>query len=233
MTPIRAGSTSALLKEPNGCMDVPLPSPSEAVRVALALTFAATVEQQHAVTVAGQHPRLVLRSGPTGERDHGRPVLRRDVPALQLQAVARGELDVLVRGSELWRAAPPPAPTCVTTYAIEVGRRTTRTREHHADREQQAAPRTADAGCRSAAATSRGSRSRWPSSRSPAASDRNPVKSSPDGAAVRRVVDGFRRRRATPKKPKRSAIDGAKPGTQPRVRRSLRARDQRRAARGR
>ena len=90
----------AALQEGDGRVDVTLSLPAERVRVALALALAATVEEQHAVTVAGQHPRLVLRSGPAGERDHGRAVLRRDVPALQLQAVARGELDVLVGGPE-------------------------------------------------------------------------------------------------------------------------------------
>ena len=54
-------------------MDVTLSLPPESVRVALALALAATVEEQHAVAMAGQHLCVVLRSGPTGERDHAAP----------------------------------------------------------------------------------------------------------------------------------------------------------------
>ena len=69
------------LQEGDRRVDVTLAVPPEGVGVALALALAATVEEQHAVAVAGEHPRPSLRSRPTGERDHGRPVLRRDVPA--------------------------------------------------------------------------------------------------------------------------------------------------------
>src|SRR3712207_8484319 len=57
---------------------------------------ATTVEQQHAVAVACEHPRLLLRTLAARERDHGRAVARRDVPALELQPIAGGEGHVLV-----------------------------------------------------------------------------------------------------------------------------------------
>jgi hypothetical protein len=75
--------------------------PSEDVRLAVALALAAAIEHEHAVALAHEHARGPLRALAAGERDHGRAVLRRDVPALQREPVAGLERDVLVRRSEL------------------------------------------------------------------------------------------------------------------------------------
>ena len=89
------------LQEGNGRVDVSLALPAEEIRVALALALAATVEHQDAVAVPREHLRPLLRGGAAGEGDHRRAVPRRDVPALQAQAVAGRELDVLVRRAEV------------------------------------------------------------------------------------------------------------------------------------
>ena len=43
-------------------VEVAVADPAEDVRVTLARAFAATVEEQHAVAVADQHPGLLLRA---------------------------------------------------------------------------------------------------------------------------------------------------------------------------
>ena len=43
-------------------MQVAVAAPAEDVRVAVARAFAATVEEQHAVAVADEHSRLLLRA---------------------------------------------------------------------------------------------------------------------------------------------------------------------------
>ena len=81
--------------------DVLVAAPAEQVAVAFALALAAAVEEQDAVAVAHEHPGVRLRAAAAGEGDHGRAVLRGHVPALELEAVARPERDVLVRGAEV------------------------------------------------------------------------------------------------------------------------------------
>ena len=71
------------LQERNGCVNVPLALPTEGVRVALALTLTAAVEQQDAVSVAFEQLGPLLRGGAAREGDHRGPVARPDVPALQ------------------------------------------------------------------------------------------------------------------------------------------------------
>src|SRR5829696_2890976 len=48
--------------------------------------IAATVVDQDAVAVAGEHPRLAPRARAAGEDDDRGAVARRDVPALELEA---------------------------------------------------------------------------------------------------------------------------------------------------
>jgi hypothetical protein len=74
--------------------------PSVGVRVTLALALAAAIEQQHAVAVPGEEARAALRTLAARERDDGRAVARRDVPALELEPVARLEADLLVRAAQ-------------------------------------------------------------------------------------------------------------------------------------
>ena len=98
----------AAAEELDGRPDVALSLPAEDVRVAVALALASPVEEQHPVAVAGEHPCRPLRPAPARERDHGRAVLRRDVPAAELEPVARGEGHVLVRRSKLGRRDEAP-----------------------------------------------------------------------------------------------------------------------------
>ena len=101
MPPIRLRSTSgAALQEGDGGVQVLLRSPAEDVRVALALTLAATVEEQDAIAVADEHPRRLLRIRPARCRDHGSTVPGRHVPAMQRQPVAGPERHLLVGGAE-------------------------------------------------------------------------------------------------------------------------------------
>ncbi len=104
MPPIRSGSTSGRsLEVGDRGLDVSFAAPAPAVRLALAVALAAAVEEQHAVAVAGEHARLGLRAVAAGERDHGRTVLGRHVPALELEPVGGGERDVLVGDAEVVR----------------------------------------------------------------------------------------------------------------------------------
>ena len=89
------------LQELDRGLDVLLALPAEPVRVAFALARAAPVEQQHPVAVPDEHPRLRLRAVAAGERDHRGTVPRRHVPALELEAVARGERHPLEVGAQL------------------------------------------------------------------------------------------------------------------------------------
>ena len=89
------------LQECDGRADVPFALPPERVRVALALALTAAVEEQHPVSVACEELGPLLRGGSARERDDGGPVARRDVPALQAEAVGGRELDVLVGGAEV------------------------------------------------------------------------------------------------------------------------------------
>src|SRR5215211_1075881 len=82
-------------------VQVPLPSPAEGVRVALALPFAAAVEQENSIAVARKHARLLLGARAAGESNYGGAVLRRDVPTLEEEPVAGPELDLLESAPEL------------------------------------------------------------------------------------------------------------------------------------
>ena len=90
--PIRSGSTSGRRWRYAiaALISARRPSPTRWAR--RAATLAAAVEQQHAVPVAGEHARLRLRAVPTGEGDHGRAVLGRHIPALELEPVLGREL---------------------------------------------------------------------------------------------------------------------------------------------
>ena len=88
-------------------MHVALAFPAERVRIAVALALAAAVEQEHAVAVTREQARLALRPLSARESDHGCTVLRRDVPTLELQPVARREHDFLVGGAEVGRRDEP------------------------------------------------------------------------------------------------------------------------------
>ena len=102
MPPMRPGSTSGRRCRNAIAALMSLPAaPAPGVRVAFALAFAAAVEQQDAVAVAGQHPRVLLRPTTAGERDHRGAVARRHVPALELEPVAGRELDVLIGDAEV------------------------------------------------------------------------------------------------------------------------------------
>ncbi len=89
------------LEEVDGGMDVRRPAPAEHVAVTVAVTHASTVQQQHAVAVPREHPRVRLRHVPAVEGDDRGAVLRRHVPARELEAVARGDGDVLVRRAQV------------------------------------------------------------------------------------------------------------------------------------
>ena len=108
MPPMRSGSTSGpVLEEGDGRVDVALAVPAESVRVALALALAAAVEEQHAVAVAGEQlrPRLRADARP-GNEITAAPLRDGTYQPLEPQAVARRELDVLVRSAEVCRREP-------------------------------------------------------------------------------------------------------------------------------
>ena len=90
-----------VLEEPDRRVDVAVPAPAPGVRLAVAAALAAAVEEQHAVAVPGEHARLLLRAAPAGEGDDGGAVARRDVPALELEPVARLEGHVLVGDAQV------------------------------------------------------------------------------------------------------------------------------------
>ena len=99
----------------DGGVHVPLALPAEDVRVALALALAAAVEEEDAVPVADEHPRLPLCTPPPWKGDDRRAVLRGHVPALELRPS-------LVVNDTSSCAAPSsgggtnPRATCVKTY---------------------------------------------------------------------------------------------------------------------
>ena len=102
MPPMRPGSTSARCSQKgDGGVEVSLAAPAERVRVTLALTLAAAVEEEHSISVAGKHPGRPLRAFAARKGDDRRAVSRRDVPALELQPVAGLERDVLVGRAQL------------------------------------------------------------------------------------------------------------------------------------
>ena len=68
--------------------------------VAFAPSLAAWVEQEDAVTMADEHPSLIGARRARKE-DHSGAVLRSNVRRRQLERVARGDLDALIRDSEI------------------------------------------------------------------------------------------------------------------------------------
>ena len=70
-------------------VDVLGPGPTEQVRVALASVVAARVDEEHAVAVADEHPRLLEPPLAGRKGDDGGAVARRDVPPGKTDAVAR------------------------------------------------------------------------------------------------------------------------------------------------
>ena len=88
-------------QEGGGRRDVGVHAPAEPVRVALALSFAAPVEEEYAVAVAHEHSRVGLRPGSAREGDHCGTVLRRDVPPAELEPVGGGDGHILMRGAEI------------------------------------------------------------------------------------------------------------------------------------
>jgi DNA-binding MarR family transcriptional regulator len=65
--------------------------PTVRVRLAVALSLTAPVEEQHAVPVPNEHAGVLLRSRPAGEGDDRRTVPRRHVPPVEREPVARRE----------------------------------------------------------------------------------------------------------------------------------------------
>ena len=116
-------------------LDVRVAAPAPGVGLALAATLAATVEEQHAVAVPGEHPRRPLRAVAAGERDHRGAVLRRDVPALELEPVAGRELHVLVGDAEPVRRDDGAAD--VRGPVADRGSDDERRHEQRADRAEQ------------------------------------------------------------------------------------------------
>ena len=158
--PILPGSTSGRVLRNSIAARMSLSrTPAEQVAVALALALAAAVEEQDPVAVAGEHARVRLRAAAAGEGDHGGAVLRGHVPALELEAVARPERDVLVRGAEVGRGHGLPHD--VRDDVAESERRDGRVRQDRA-RRRRSAPGgcSASGGGRSACVTARASRSR-------------------------------------------------------------------------
>ena len=84
----------------DGGVDVFGVVPAEQVRVALAAVIAARVEQEHAVAVAGEHPRLRQLARARRVGDHGRAVARADIPAGEPEAVARPQRHLLVGSAQ-------------------------------------------------------------------------------------------------------------------------------------
>ena len=89
-----------MLQEVQAGTDVVVEVPAPAVGVALASAFASTVVEEDAVAVADEHPRLPAGTGAAGEDEDGGAVARGDIPALELEPVARAQRDVRVRGAE-------------------------------------------------------------------------------------------------------------------------------------
>ena len=143
----------AALEEGDGGLDVLLALPAERVRVALALALAAAVEEEHAVAVAGEHARVRLGSVATGEGDHGGTVLGRDVPAGELEPVARGERDLLVVGAEV-RLGHDRAPQVREEVSRAQGRDDEQGDGDACGAEQQRGAGSATAGCPRSAASS-------------------------------------------------------------------------------
>ena len=120
MPPMRSGSTSArVAEEGHGGAQVSFSRPAERVGVALALALAAAVEEEDAVAVPREHPRLPLRALPAGERDHSRAVLRGHVPAFELEAVARRESDVFIGSTERRRRHEPAREVRIDVRDVE------------------------------------------------------------------------------------------------------------------
>src|SRR5436190_9115754 len=86
-----------------GGVEVAVAVPAEDVRVTLARALAATIEEENAVAVADEHPRLLLRTRAAGDGDHFRTVARRHKPAFEPKPIARGEGDVLMWCAEIGR----------------------------------------------------------------------------------------------------------------------------------
>lgn len=97
----RAVDVGARREVAQGRRQVSLTVPPERVEVTLARPLPAAVEQQDAVAVANEHPRVGHRAGATREGDHRSAVARRHVPALQNQSIARSEAHLFVRASEI------------------------------------------------------------------------------------------------------------------------------------
>ena len=111
---------------------VALAGPAEGVVVALARALAAAVEQEHAVAVADEHPRVRHRLRAARERDDGGAVARRDVPGAQPQSVARDQLDLLGKAGRGATAATGERALCVATIAIAGGEH-----DQHGEREHR------------------------------------------------------------------------------------------------
>ncbi len=75
---VRAGGAGR-----RGGAQVAFARPAEGVVVALARALAAAVEQEHAVAVADEHPRVRYRLRAAREGDDRRAVARRDVPGVE------------------------------------------------------------------------------------------------------------------------------------------------------
>jgi hypothetical protein len=84
-------------------VDVGLSAPAEHVRVAVAPVVAAGVDEEHAVAVADEHPRLGHGALARRVGDHRRAVAGRDVPGGQIDTILRPDRDPLVGATEIDR----------------------------------------------------------------------------------------------------------------------------------
>jgi hypothetical protein len=64
------------LEEADRALQVAVEGPAEGVRIAVALAFTSPIEDEHPVTVADEHPRMLLRPLLAGEHDHRGAVAR-------------------------------------------------------------------------------------------------------------------------------------------------------------
>ena len=126
------------LEEVDSGMRCPASRPSRTCCRHRHFTHSSTVQQQHAVAVPREHPRVRLRHVPAVEGDDRGAVLRRHVPARELEAVAGGDGDVLVRRAQVRRRTLATA-TCVVRYAKPIGR-ATNFATHHSTRTRSVRP---------------------------------------------------------------------------------------------
>ena len=96
------------LEERRRRRDVLVERPTVRVRLAVALSLTAPVEEQHAVAVPHEHAGVLLRSRPAREGNDRRTVPRGHIPPFEREPVARRERHLLVGRTELGRRHDGP-----------------------------------------------------------------------------------------------------------------------------